>query len=107
VNRLWEDDWDIDSIILSGGGSMELAPFILPQIQGNVIPLASDVDARLNNVQGYLKFARYKWGYSEAPSPEPLDKQEAVAETSDDTAPGNDDPVRGARGRGWLKGARA
>ncbi len=107
VNRLWEEDWDMDAIILSGGGSMELAPYLHPQIQGNVVPIANDVDARLNNVQGYLKFGRYKWGYSETPSPEPLDKQETVAETSEDTASGNDDPTREARGRGWLKGARA
>ncbi|MFH2091151.1 MAG: ParM/StbA family protein [Pseudomonadota bacterium] len=64
LNRLWENDWDIDSIILSGGGSAELAEYLTPNIEGNVIPIGKDVDARFNNVQGYCKFGRYKWGYS-------------------------------------------
>lgn len=109
VNRLWEDDWDIDSIILSGGGSMELAQFLQPQIQGNVIPVANGSDARLNNVQGYLKFGRYKWGHTETPASNqtentgkknPSDKQTA------ETAPGNSDETKGSKGLGWLKGNR-
>jgi len=64
LNRLWENDWDIDSIILSGGGSIELAEYLSPNIDGNVIPIPQNVDARFNNVQGYCKFGRYKWGYS-------------------------------------------
>ena len=64
LNRLWENDWDIDSIILSGGGSVELSEYLSPNIDGNVIPIGKDVDARFNNVQGYCKFGRYKWGYS-------------------------------------------
>jgi plasmid segregation protein ParM len=66
LNRLWENDWDIDSIILSGGGSIELAEFLSPAIDGNVIPISKGIDARLNNVQGYCKFGRYKWGYSKS-----------------------------------------
>ncbi len=64
LNRLWENDWDIDSIILSGGGSVELSEYLSPNIDGNVIPIGKDIDARFNNVQGYCKFGRYKWGYS-------------------------------------------
>ena len=64
LNRLWENDWDIDTIILSGGGSVELSEYLSPIIDGNVIPIGKDVDARFNNVQGYCKFGRYKWGYS-------------------------------------------
>ncbi len=64
LNRLWENDWDIDSIILSGGGSIELAEYLIPNIDGNVIPIPRNIDARFNNVQGYCKFGRYKWGYS-------------------------------------------
>jgi plasmid segregation protein ParM len=64
LNRLWENDWDIDSIILSGGGSVELAEYLSRTIDGNVIPIAKNIDARFNNVQGYCKFGRYKWGYS-------------------------------------------
>ncbi|MFA5906383.1 MAG: ParM/StbA family protein, partial [Desulfobacula sp.] len=63
LNRLWENDWDIDSIILSGGGSVELADYLISGIEGNIIPIPKNVDARFNNVQGYCKFGRYKWGY--------------------------------------------
>ncbi|MCK5686717.1 ParM/StbA family protein, partial [bacterium] len=63
LNRLWENDWDIDTIILSGGGSVELSEYLSPNIDGNVIPIGKDIDARFNNVQGYCKFGRYKWGY--------------------------------------------
>lgn len=61
LNRLWENDWDIDAIVLSGGGSMELAPFLTPHIEGNVIPISSNADTRLSNVHGYWKFGKYKW----------------------------------------------
>lgn len=64
INRMWENDWDIDSIILSGGGSVDLSEYIVPNIEGNVIPIKKDTDLRLNNVKGYCKFGRYKWGYS-------------------------------------------
>jgi plasmid segregation protein ParM len=64
LNRLWENDWDIDTIILSGGGSVELSEYLSPNIDGNVIPIGKNIDARFNNVQGYCKFGRYKWGYS-------------------------------------------
>ncbi|MDY0219742.1 MAG: ParM/StbA family protein [Desulfobacterium sp.] len=109
VNRLWEDDWDIDSIILSGGGGMELAPYIQPHLQGNVIPIANGVDARLNNVQGYLKFGRYKWRH--LPSPESVEQNEATSETREETETGDGQDTseknsRGAKGLGWLKGNR-
>lgn len=106
VNRLWEEDWDLDFIILSGGGSMELAPFLQPLIQGNVVPIANGVDARLNNVRGYLKFARYKWGHTETPVPDPPGKREAKTEPPNGTAPENDQNSRQAKGLGWLKGSR-
>lgn len=111
VNRLWENDWDIDSIILSGGGSMELAPFIQSLVQGNVIPIANGVDARLNNVQGYLKFGKYKWRHAQGPSSEAVEKDESAAETDKETGSENgqdpnDQNSKGAKGLGWLKGSR-
>ncbi len=74
VARLWADDWDIDHIIISGGGAMELAKYLQPLIAGNVMPLENSVDARFNNVQGYLKYARYLWGDVEPPAAEPEKK---------------------------------
>lgn len=61
VDRLWAEDWDMDSIIFTGGGSMELARHLTPLITGNMIPIRADVDARYNNVNGYLKYGRHLW----------------------------------------------
>lgn len=59
--RLWADDWDMDVIILTGGGCTELAEYLKPQIEGNIMPMESRLDARLCNVQGYYKYGRYLW----------------------------------------------
>jgi len=61
IERLWAEDWDIDTIVLTGGGSMELAKYLQPLIAGNVIPVKNSIDTRLNNVQGYFKYGKYKW----------------------------------------------
>ncbi len=60
INRLWDQDWDIESIVLTGGGSKELAKHIQPLIEGNIIPVEESTDVRLNNVQGYLKYGLYE-----------------------------------------------
>jgi len=62
VNRLWADDWDIDCIVLTGGGSATLEPFLKPLLQGDVLAMPVDQDARLNNVAGYLKYGHHIWG---------------------------------------------
>ena len=62
IDRLWAEDWDIDTIVLTGGGSMELARYLQPLIAGNVRPVVNNVDARLNNVMGYLKYGKHIWG---------------------------------------------
>ena len=75
IDRLWAEDWDIDTIILTGGGCMDLAQYLQPLIAGNVRPIMNNVDARLNNVQGYIKYAKYIWGES-APEPPPAPTSE-------------------------------
>ena len=75
IDRLWANDWDIESIFLSGGGSRELAGFLEPLIVGNVIPIDPDQDSRLNNVKGYLKYGRHIWGETED---EPVTDSEAA-----------------------------
>ena len=82
IDRIWAGDWDIDTIILTGGGCMELAKYIQPLISGNVIPTDMNVDARLNNVQGYLKYGKYIWGdsFQELPQPQPPQELEHVEE---------------------------
>lgn len=62
VDRLWADDWDIDAIVITGGGGAVLARHLQPLIHGQI--LQSDVmhdDSRLNNVAGYWKFGKHLW----------------------------------------------
>jgi plasmid segregation protein ParM len=61
ANRLWSDDWDLDAIVVSGGGGAVLAPYLAPLLEGEVIPVPADQDARLNNVQGYYKYGQHLW----------------------------------------------
>lgn len=65
VNQAWADDWDMDAMIITGGGSKELAGYMKPLLNGQIIMPDPDQDIRLNNVQGYLKFARHLWDKGE------------------------------------------
>lgn len=116
LNRLWENDWDIDSIILSGGGSVELCEYLTPNIEGNVIPIAKNVDARFNNVQGYCKFGKYKWGSkkTDTPKDKPKSKKEDPLKLKEETAghPGDkdknpseqkDNDETSSKGLSWLR----
>jgi plasmid segregation protein ParM len=61
ANRLWSDDWDVDAIVITGGGGSVLAPYLAPLLEGEVIPVPPEQDARLNNVQGYQKYGQHLW----------------------------------------------
>ena len=61
VNQLWVDDWDIDTIVISGGGGAVLAPYLQPLLEGEVVPMPEGVDARMNNVRGYVKYGHHLW----------------------------------------------
>lgn len=61
IDRLWVDDWDIDTMIVSGGGGSVLADYLIPLLKGNVIAMDPASDARMNNVKGYWKFGRHVW----------------------------------------------
>jgi plasmid segregation protein ParM len=61
ANRLWADDWDVDAIVITGGGGAALAPYLTPLVQGEVLPMPPDQDARLNNVIGYWKYGVHIW----------------------------------------------
>lgn len=67
VNRLWAEDWDVDAIVITGGGGAVLAPYLAPLIEGEVLPLPADADTRMNNVQGYLKYGMHLWPSAAAP----------------------------------------
>lgn len=69
VNRLWADDWDIDCIILTGGGAAALEPYLRPLLQGDVLAMPADQDARLNNVTGYLKYGQHLWAAAASSAP--------------------------------------
>lgn len=61
VDRLWADDWDIDAMVITGGGGAVIAPHLAPLLNGNVLPVDPNRDARLYNVQGYWKFGKNLW----------------------------------------------
>ncbi|WP_207774544.1 ParM/StbA family protein [Abyssibacter profundi] len=61
VNQLWADDWDIDSIVVTGGGGAALAPYLNAQLVGQVLEVESGEDTRLNNVRGYQKYGMHLW----------------------------------------------
>ncbi|MDH3829783.1 MAG: hypothetical protein OET21_20325, partial [Desulfobacterales bacterium] len=85
LDRLWADDWDIDTIILTGGGCRELAKYLHPLITGNVIPIDSSTDARLNNVLGYAKYGRYIWGEAAIENPAAKSAGEPIPEPATET----------------------
>jgi plasmid segregation protein ParM len=61
MDRLWASDWDIDTIVLTGGGCQDLAAHLQPLITGNIRTAPNKSDLRLSNVEGYLKYGRYLW----------------------------------------------
>ena len=69
VDRLWADDWDIDSIVLTGGGGAVLAKYLQPLIEGKVVVADPATDARFCNVQGYWKFGKHVWERGVMPQP--------------------------------------
>jgi len=61
ANRLWNDDWDMDTIMITGGGGSVLAPYLQPLLEGVIVPIEQDLDYRLHNVRGYLKYGLNMW----------------------------------------------
>jgi plasmid segregation protein ParM len=69
VERLWADDWDMDAMVITGGGGAVLAKYLQPLLNGHVLPADPSKDARLSNVQGYWKFGKHIWARGVIPSP--------------------------------------
>jgi len=69
VERLWADDWDMDAMVITGGGGAVLARYLGPLLNGHVLPVDPSKDARLSNVQGYWKFGKHLWARGVIPSP--------------------------------------
>ena len=70
VDRLWVDDWDIDAMVITGGGGAVLAKHLQPLLNGHVLSLDAAQDARLLNVLGYYKFGRHLWARGVGPAPQ-------------------------------------
>jgi plasmid segregation protein ParM len=71
ANRLWADEWDMDAIVITGGGGAVLAPYLSPLLSGRVLPVDNTRDARLNNVRGFWKLGVQTWGAPVAAAAEP------------------------------------
>jgi plasmid segregation protein ParM len=69
VDRFWADDWDMDAMVITGGGGAVLAKYLTPLLHGHVLPVDPSRDARLCNVQGYWKFGKHLWARGVIPSP--------------------------------------
>jgi len=69
VDRLWVDDWDMDAMVITGGGGAVLAKYLTPLLNGHILPVDPSKDARLCNVQGYWKFGKHLWARGVIPSP--------------------------------------
>ena len=71
VDRLWVDDWDIDAMVITGGGGAVLAKHLKPLIKGEFMTTDPDVDMRLYNVYGYRKFGQHLWARGNTPPKAP------------------------------------
>jgi plasmid segregation protein ParM len=67
VDRLWTDDWDMDAMVITGGGGAVLSKYLQPLLNGRVLPVDPARDARLSNVEGYWKFGRHLWARGALP----------------------------------------
>lgn len=58
IKSLWPDRWELDRILISGGGAILLGEYLLPALDGQAVLVHSPMFA---NVSGYLKFANRVW----------------------------------------------
>lgn len=71
VDRLWVDDWDIDGMVITGGGGAVLAKHLKPLINGVILETDPELDMRLYNVHGYRKFGQHLWARGNTPPEAP------------------------------------
>jgi plasmid segregation protein ParM len=64
IGHMLAPAWDLDSLLLTGGGARELAAHIGPRLPGDVSLIENEQDIRLNNAQGQWRLARSLWGLS-------------------------------------------
>ncbi len=61
TERFWIDDWDIDTVLISGGGGTLLEKYLKPLLANAQAAFDSSVDGRFFNVKGYLKYGKSIW----------------------------------------------
>ena len=59
MERVWADDWDLDLVLLAGGGGEALFEYLKPLVRGELALLKTQEDPRMGNVAGYVKYGRY------------------------------------------------
>jgi len=60
--NLWRDAWQLNSIIITGGGAVILGDYISRQMnRPGQAELVEPDRATLSNARGYLKLARRVW----------------------------------------------
>ncbi len=59
LTRLWGDAHHIDVILVSGGGAIFFGPYIQERYKNKTLVVDNP---QIANVQGFYKFAQYKWG---------------------------------------------
>jgi plasmid segregation protein ParM len=59
MERIWVDDWDLDLVLIAGGGGETLFEFLKPLVRGELALLKTQEDPRMGNVAGYVKYGRY------------------------------------------------
>jgi plasmid segregation protein ParM len=74
VDRLWVDDWDIDAMIITGGGGAVLGKYLKPLLNGEIMETDPEQDMRLYNVHGYCKFGQHLWAHGNTPPQAPVKK---------------------------------
>jgi plasmid segregation protein ParM len=62
INAFLREDWDLESVLLTGGGAADLAEDMAPLIKGEVVLIEHHQDPRLSNAEGQLRLARHHWG---------------------------------------------
>lgn len=59
MERVWADDWDLELVLLAGGGGEALFEYLKPLVRGELALLKTQEDPRMGNVSGYVKYGRY------------------------------------------------
>ncbi|MEO0972125.1 MAG: ParM/StbA family protein [Pseudomonadota bacterium] len=57
----WREEWDLDLVLLSGGGGPLLAPWLAPAVRGEVVLVDEGADPRVANAHGFAKYGRRLW----------------------------------------------